>query len=490
MSDKVYLGQNASDLDYDEKAQKISRVNLAVDSDHIYTSGDDTGRTLEVSCPWGSQAMADSILTKVSGIEYQPYEARDALLDPATEIGDGITLGGVYSVLAQSYVSLDKQCAANISAPYTDEIDDEYPYKTPEQRKAERQLAQTRSLIAKNAEEIRLEVQGLDGKYTKLSQTVDGFTFEDESGTVYIDGGAIKANSVTANQIDATNLKVAAANITGTLSASQVQIDLTGSITWSDLSSDVKNEINAAQTAASNAEDTVDGWRYNGGTYIDGSMLKTGTVMASKLIGGEVGLLTSAERTAGGIEITGASTSTYAVELYSNGALRLGGYNGAVYIEGYGDTYITIDKSGPYSEYSVVTNGDLLPNGSVYLGRSGYEWAGAYLDADPIITSDANRKHDIEELPEKYVAMFDLIEPKRFKLNDGTSGRYHVGYIAQEVKAAMDASGVDSTEFGGWVRDIDAIGREVYSLRYGEFWPICAAKLKQLEARVAALEGN
>ena len=166
MSDKVYLGQNASDLDYDEKAPKISRVNLAVDSDHIYTSGYDTGRTLEVSCPWGSQAMADSILAKVRGIEYQPYEASDALLDPATEIGDGITLGGVYSVLAQSYVSLDKQCAANISAPYTDEIDDEYPYKTPEQRKTERQLAQTRSLITKTAEEIKLEVQGLDGKYT------------------------------------------------------------------------------------------------------------------------------------------------------------------------------------------------------------------------------------------------------------------------------------------------------------------------------------
>lgn len=490
MSDKVYLGQNASDLDYDEKAPKISRVNLSVDSDHIYTAGDDTGRTLEVSCPWGSQAMANSILAKVRGIEYQPYEARDALLDPATEIGDGITLGGVYSVLAQSYVSLDKQCAANISAPYTDEIDDEYPYKTPDQRKTERQLAQTRSLIAKTAEEIKLEVQGLDGKYTKLSQTVDGFTFEDESGTVYIDGGAIKANSVTADQIDATNLKVAAANITGTLSASQVQIDLTGSITWTDLSSNVQNEINAAQTAASNAEDTVDGWRYNGGTYIDGSMLKTGTVMASKLIGGEVELLTSAEQTAGGIKITGSSTSTYAIELYSNGALRMLGKNGAVYIEGYGNTYITIDKSGPYSEYSVVTNGDLLPNGSVYLGRSGYEWAGAYLDADPIITSDANRKHDIEELPEKYVAMFDLIEPKRFKLNDGTSGRYHVGYIAQEVKAAMDATGVDSTEFGGWVRDIDSFGREIYSLRYGEFWPICSAKLKQLEARVAALEGN
>ena len=176
MSDKVYLGQNASDLDYDEKVSRISRVNLSVDSDHIYTSGDDTGRTLEVSCPWGSQAMADSILAKVSGIEYQPYEASDALLDPATEIGDGITLGGVYSVLAQSYVSLDKQCSANISAPYTDEIDDEYPYKTPEQRRAERQLAQTRSEITKTAEEINLKIEATDGRVSEVAQTVDGIT--------------------------------------------------------------------------------------------------------------------------------------------------------------------------------------------------------------------------------------------------------------------------------------------------------------------------
>lgn len=177
MSDKVYLGQNVSDLDYDEKVSRISRVNLSVDSDHIYTSGDDTGRTLEASCPWGSQAMADSILAKVSGIDYQPYEASDALLDQAAEIGDGITLGGVYSVLAQSSISLDKQCAANISAPYNDEIDDEYPYKTPEQRKSERQLAYARSLITKTTEEIRLEISNeLDGLSSSIDLKLDSIT--------------------------------------------------------------------------------------------------------------------------------------------------------------------------------------------------------------------------------------------------------------------------------------------------------------------------
>ena len=177
MSDKVYLGQNVSDLDYDGKVSRISRVNLSVDIDHIYTSGGDTGRTLEAICPWGSQAMADSILAKVSGIDYQPYEASDALLDQAAEIGDGITLGGVYSVLAQSSISLDKQCAANISAPYNDEIDDEYPYKTPEQRKSERQLVYARSLITKTAEEIRLEVANeLDGLSSSIDLKLDSIT--------------------------------------------------------------------------------------------------------------------------------------------------------------------------------------------------------------------------------------------------------------------------------------------------------------------------
>ena len=52
----------------------------------------------------------------------------------------------------------------------------------------------------------------------------------------------------------------------------------------------------------------------------------------------------------------------------------------------------------------------------------------------------------------------------------------------------MDAAGVDSTEFGGWVRDIDGEGNEIYSLRYEEFGPIYAAKLKQIEGRLARLE--
>ena len=436
MSDKVYLGQNASDLDYDEKAPKISRVNLAVDSDHIYTSGDDTGRTLEVSCPWGSQAMANSILAKVSGIEYQPYEASDALLDPATEIGDGITLGGVYSVLAQSYVSLDKQCASNISAPYTDEIDDEYPYKTPEQRKTERQLAQTRSLITKNAEEIKLEVQGLDGKYTKLSQTVDGFTFEDESGTVYIDGGAIKANSVTADKIDATNLKVDAANITGTLYIGDL-VDDVGLVTENNVTTITNNAI---KTANISADQITAGTLDANNISIDGLFA---IYYGSRLCGKIGGMYTVAN---------GA------------GAVLTGPGNGA--------GYVRASASGAKVAYDTYEIGC----------SSG---AGCFSTNTIVVSSDKRLKKAIKYDMDAYENVFMSLKPCSFLMKNESKEQRHWGFIAQDVIAGVNNSGLDADKLA-----VIAKRNGLYSIGYTEITALNTHMIQKLMARVAALEGN
>lgn len=436
MSDKVYLGQNASDLDYDEKAEKISRVNLAVDSDHIYTSGDDTGRTLEVSCPWGSQAMADSILAKVSGIEYQPYEASDALIDPATEIGDGITLGGVYSVLAQSYVSLDKQCAANISAPYTDEIDDEYPYKTPEQRKTERQLAQTRSLIAKNAEEIKLEVQGLNGKYTKLSQTVDGFTFEDESGTVYINGGAIKANSVTADQIDATNLKVDAANITGTLYIGDL-VDNVGLVTEDNVTTITNNAI---KTANISADQITAGTLDADNISIDGLFA---IYYGSRLCGKIGGMYTVAN---------------------GEGAVLTGPGNGA--------GYVRASASGAKVAYDTYEIGC----------SSG---AGCFSTNTIVVSSDKRLKKAIKYDMDAYENVFMSLRPCSFLMKNESKEQRHWGFIAQDVIAGVKNSGLDADKLA-----VIAKRDGLYSIGYTEITALNTHMIQKLMARVARLEDN
>lgn len=99
-------------------------------------------------------------------------------------------------------------------------------------------------------------------------------------------------------------------------------------------------------------------------------------------------------------------------------------------------------------------------------------------------SSDRNVKNSIENLFDKYEIFFDQLKPVRFKYNEGTSGRYHLGYIAQDVENALYQAGLDTTEFAGFIR------RENNSLAlaYTEFIALLHYKIKQLEHRIMDLE--
>jgi hypothetical protein len=247
--DGVDVGFKAESMDTGAEPAAITRVNLGVDSDHMYTAGNDTGRTIEVECPWGSQQMADKILSTISGVQYRPYTAERALVDIAFELGDSVSVGELASVIASADCNYNGGSLITIGAPDLDEIDDEYPAQQTQQSSIKRQLAYTRSLITKTAEEIRLEVAGFDGRiaaisvgleeigtevadamgsFSKLQQTVNGFEasisnlengqraslkfgadgliYSDNSGTVTINGNQIAANTVKVNSLYGSNV--------------------------------------------------------------------------------------------------------------------------------------------------------------------------------------------------------------------------------------------------------------------------------------------
>lgn len=101
------------------------------------------------------------------------------------------------------------------------------------------------------------------------------------------------------------------------------------------------------------------------------------------------------------------------------------------------------------------------------------------------VTSDRNQKNSIEELPEAYETFIDALAPVRFKYNEGNSGRYHVGYIAQDVEAALTSAGLSTTDFAGYV-DIEGSGE--LGLAYDEFIALLHKKIKRLESRISELE--
>ena len=130
-------------------------------------------------------------------------------------------------------------------------------------------------------------------------------------------------------------------------------------------------------------------------------------------------------------------------------------------------------------------------NGTITLGGASYRWNVVYAKTGTINTSDLRQKHSLETDMEKYIAMLDKIEPTSYVLNDDETESRHVGYIAQKVWLAMKESGLEESDFAGFIRDMQDEGSVyTYGLIYSEFIPILHAKIKQQEKRINELEAK
>lgn len=317
MSEKYYVGRDVTSFSGKGKYKPISRVTLLVDDENSLTAGDDTGMEVIASCPHATQPMVNALLQTMKGYQYQAYEAGAANIDPAAELGDGVTVCGIYSPLSK--LSDDGRGYADISSPGEMEMEDEYPSGGYISQEFNRKIAETRSSITKTSKEIMLKVEGIDGKYTELKTTLDGVTISDASGTTKIKGSSIETGSIAAKSISADKL------------------NLTGAITFGDLDANAQNRINTANsnastaiTAAGNAQAAANGavqkvaaWEYPGSTYIDGSKIMTGTVMATKLLGGTVGLLASDESIVGALNLAYTTTGIGLGILTSQGGIQI-----------------------------------------------------------------------------------------------------------------------------------------------------------------------
>lgn len=160
MSDTINVRRNYATLEKQEQFDGYSKVVIVVDEDNdvSYTAGTDTGRTLTLTCPFGTQQMAQDILGKVMGHQYQPYSATGAHIDPAAEIGDGITVGGVYGGLFTKEVTHGPLYTADVSAPGGEKINYAYPFKTIQKRKIERNFRDISATFKVQAGLIAAEV--------------------------------------------------------------------------------------------------------------------------------------------------------------------------------------------------------------------------------------------------------------------------------------------------------------------------------------------
>ena len=95
-------------------------------------------------------------------------------------------------------------------------------------------------------------------------------------------------------------------------------------------------------------------------------------------------------------------------------------------------------------------------------------------------------KYDIETLPDKYSILFDWLKPVRFKYKNGTSQRYHSGFIVDEVAQAMSQSNITSQEFAAYCIEDESTG--VGGLRYDEFISLNTWQIQKLKPRMSEAE--
>ena len=124
-----------------------------------YRSGDATGTVLEITNEWGSQAQADAIYQKIKGYQYQPYRATGCQLDPASEIGDAVTVKDIYGGVFKKSSIFGTYVITDVEAPSKEEVEHEFQIKSPTNRRYERFTRSVRSSLSITASKIAAEVE-------------------------------------------------------------------------------------------------------------------------------------------------------------------------------------------------------------------------------------------------------------------------------------------------------------------------------------------
>ncbi len=135
-----------------------SKVIITVTDEIEYSAGSDTGRVLRITNPWGTPQMAQDILNDIMGFQYQPYTAENALIDPAVELGDGVTANNVYSGIYTQKIKFGPVLAATVAAPEDEEINHEYQYKSKPNKEITREAKMLRAEMRIQADLIEMEV--------------------------------------------------------------------------------------------------------------------------------------------------------------------------------------------------------------------------------------------------------------------------------------------------------------------------------------------
>lgn len=374
----IPVGKQAQAMDISPQFMPYSGVEIIVSETSAYFAGNESGRILRIENPWGTQEQANNILASLisSGFQYQPYIADDAQVNPAAEIGDGVTINGVYSGIYKMSRAYSSLMAADIEAPQDEEVDHEFPYEPRQDRIYKRELAEARAQIKVNHDSIEAEVFRASEAEGQLFSAIQQTASEISANVVKKVGGSSSSFGWVLND-SSWELK---ANNNTVFKATSSGIEISGKVTatsgmiggFSITNSAIYKGTNSLSSKTAGVYVGTDGIRVYG---------SNGSFTADN--GGNVKL--TGTLNIGGTNITAAALQSGAQSAYNNGSTWSTG-------SGYGYNYNNATKrsGGSYPAF-FQANTLACPTGFVCKGHN-VSWRTLYIDGigyNVLYTSEA-----------------------------------------------------------------------------------------------------
>lgn len=364
------------------------------------------------------------------------------------------------------------------------------------------------SYVQQMADNITSRVQSVEGNYSEIKQTTNTIQSRVEDINGYASEIEQKANSIRLEVLDPEeDGKGSKIQLTGDGIESQAkEIKFKGAVTFSDLKNNSSTEINGDYITTGyidakrikaeefNIAISSNEWAEVGtlgyGEGSSGSGTKTTGVMLAGPGGSNYFIATDA-----GIRMQGGETSLYcndktikgdAVNIHfkadkmtklavnkcdcivQNTGVQLRAwtegnsntdplvYTGSISL--YQPQSVTGDTTSPQVSQAVLMAEEIWMHGNIF-GTDGNT-----------ITSDRNQKNNISYEMQQYENFYKLLKPAFYQVNHGTSNRYHIGYIYQDVEQALLKSKLTSQDFAGLVKTHNTEDGSLYcGLRYNEF---------------------
>lgn len=279
----------------------------------------------------------------------------------------------------------------------------------------------------------------------------------------------------------------------------------TGTTLWvsaaPDLGGTVQRNRNCVAYFTGNFAVDKSGTLYANNAYISGQINATSGTIGGCTISG--GILKVSDVNINGISISKltAGTNNNAITMsnlkatggeiyYNNGSSKYIKINADKIDYWRGNSHFTVqeDESDPAAIWATIYCSQ--GGHGLSVAKQGGSLFGTWkYNSAPLTTSDREKKNSIVDFDERYELMFDKLEPKTFKYNDGQSGRMHSGFIAQQVEDSMVSSGLSTNDFAALCYETNEDGTKInYALRYEEIIALNTWQIQKLKERIQILE--